>query len=111
VGEREDLEAARVGDDRPLPAHEPVEPSEPGDPLGPRRQHQVEGVAQHELVAQLGDLRGRQRANAAARRQRDEGRRLDRAVDHVEPPGSGGSVSRGYLEAQAFRVVAHDPEA
>jgi hypothetical protein len=32
-------------------------------------------------------------------------------VHEVEPPGSGGSVSRGYLESKAFRVAAHDPEA
>jgi hypothetical protein len=29
----------------------------------------------------------------------------------VEPPGPGGSVSRGYLESEASRVTAHDPEA
>ena len=80
VGEREDLEAPGVGDDRPLPAHEPVQPAERRDSLRPRREHQVEGVAQHHLVAELGHLRRGQRANAAARRERDERRRLDRSV-------------------------------
>ena len=33
VAERDDLEAARVGQDRAVPGHEPVEPAEPLDPL------------------------------------------------------------------------------
>ena len=33
VGERDDLEAAAVGEDRAVPAHEPVEPAEALDPL------------------------------------------------------------------------------
>ena len=111
VGQREDLEAAGVRDDRPLPAHEPVQPAERRDSLRPRREHQVKGVPQDQLVAELGHLPGRQRPNAAARRQRDEGRRLDQAVNDVEPPGPGGSVSRCDLESEAFRVAAHDPEA
>ena len=56
VGEREDLEAAGVGDQRPLPAHEPVQPAGGGDPLRPGRDEQVVGVAEHHLVAELGDL-------------------------------------------------------
>jgi hypothetical protein len=111
VGQREDLEAAGVGDDRPLPPHEPVQPAERRDRLAPRRQHQVKGVPQDQRVAELGYLGGGQGANAATGRKRDERRRLDGAVNDLEPPGPGGSFSRGYLEPEAFRVVAHDPEA
>jgi hypothetical protein len=32
-------------------------------------------------------------------------------MNESEPPGSGGSISRRYLEAKAFRIVSHDPEA
>ena len=63
VGEREDLEAAGVGDQRPLPAHEPVQPAGVGDPLRARRDEQVVGVAEDQLVAELGDL-ARTRARA-----------------------------------------------
>ena len=61
VGEREDLEAAGVGDQRPVPAHELVQAAELGDPLGPGRQQQVVGVAEDQLVAELGDLADVQR--------------------------------------------------
>jgi hypothetical protein len=37
VGEREDLEAARVGDDRPFPAHEAVQAAARRDPVLARR--------------------------------------------------------------------------
>ena len=33
VAERDDLEPAGVGEDRPVPAHEPMQPAEAGDPL------------------------------------------------------------------------------
>jgi hypothetical protein len=58
VPHREDLEAAGVGDDRALPAHEAVQPAEPLDQLAPRAQEQVEGVAEHHLVAERRDLGG-----------------------------------------------------
>ena len=56
VGEREDLEAAGVGDQRPLPAHEAVQAPGGGDPVRPGRDEQVVGVAEDELVAEAGDL-------------------------------------------------------
>ena len=59
MGEREDLEAAGVGDQRPLPAHEAVQPAGGGDPLRPGRDEQVVGVAEDQLVAKLRDLGGR----------------------------------------------------
>ena len=89
VGEREDLEAAGVGDQRPLPAHEPVQAAGGGDPLRPGRDEQVVGVAEDQLVAEPGDLVGLQPAHRPLRRQRDEGRRLDRPVRRcgARPPG------------------------
>ena len=49
VAQREDLEAARVGQDRPVPAHEPVQPAELGDQLVAGPEVQVVGVAEHDL--------------------------------------------------------------
>jgi hypothetical protein len=56
VTHREDLVAARIGDDRPPPAHELVEAAQPGDQLVSRLHEEVERVAEHHVVAELGDL-------------------------------------------------------
>src|SRR3954454_296560 len=71
VGEREHLKAAGIGDDRPLPAHEAMEPAEPGDPVGPRSQHQMKGVPEHQLDPEPRHLGSRERPDAAAGRERD----------------------------------------
>ena len=111
VSEREDLKAAGVGDDRPPPPHEPMEPAERGDPIRPGRQHEVEGVPEHHLVAEPGDLGRAQGADAPAGRQRNERRRLDDPRSRVEPPGAGGSIARRDLEPKPLRVAAHDPNS
>jgi len=49
--ERHDLETAGIGKDRVRPVHEPVQPAERRDPLGARPQHQVIGVAEHDVGA------------------------------------------------------------
>ena len=100
VGQREDLEAAGVGDQRPLPAHEAVQAAGSGDPLRARRDEQVVGVAQHHLVAELGHLVRFEPAHRALGRQRDEGRRLHRPVRRVQHPGPRGAVPRPDLEPQ-----------
>ena len=53
LGQRHDLEAAGVGEDRPLPAHEAVQAAEPRHPLGAGPQHQVVGVAEDDVGAGL----------------------------------------------------------
>ena len=78
VRQREDLESPGVGDDRPVPADELVQAAELGDPLRPRREEEMEGVAEDQLEAEPGNVGGAQGANRAARREWDEGRRLDR---------------------------------
>ena len=64
VAEREDLEAARVGQDRPVPAHEPVQPAELGDQLVAGPEVQVVGVAEQDLRA---ERRAPRRASASSR--------------------------------------------
>src|SRR3954470_11332426 len=71
---------------------------------------EVEGVAEDELVAEVGDLGGRERANAAAGGQRNECRGRDGPPGEPEPPGSGGSVACRDLEVEALGVASHDPE-
>ena len=80
LAERHHLEAARIGQDRTRPVHEPVQPAQRRHPLGAGPQHQVEGVAQHDLGAGLGDRLRQHRLDGAGGAERHEGRRLDRAV-------------------------------
>ena len=49
VAQREDLEAAGVGQDRPVPAHEAVQAAELGDQLVAGPEVQVVGVAEQDL--------------------------------------------------------------
>ena len=51
AGERHHLEAAGVGEDRMRPADESVQAAERRDPLRARPQHQVIGVAEHDVGA------------------------------------------------------------
>ena len=59
VAERDDLEAARVGQDRAVPVHEPMQAAEPRDPLVPGPQVQVVGVGQDDRGADVAEVVGR----------------------------------------------------
>ena len=79
---REDLKATRVGDDWPLPAHEGADAAKPLDQLRAGVEQQVEGVAQHHLIPQRGNLLGQQAFDGGLRRERHE-----RGRAHVAPVG------------------------
>ncbi len=51
--EAEHLEAARVGEDGLVPVHEAMQSAVRADDLGARPQHQVEGVAEDDLCADV----------------------------------------------------------
>jgi hypothetical protein len=93
VTHREHLEAPRVRDDRPPPAHELVQPAHARDVFVPGPDEEVEGVAEHHLVAERRHLRRVQRLDRRARGQRDEGRRVNLAVRRNENARSGGAVA------------------
>jgi hypothetical protein len=46
IAQRDNLESTRVGEDRPVPSHELVEPAEASDALVPRTQVKVIGVGE-----------------------------------------------------------------
>ena len=58
VRQREHLEAAGVGEDRPVPAREAVQAAVRLDHFQARAQVQVEGVAEDDLGAELADCSG-----------------------------------------------------
>ena len=63
--EREDLVAARVGEEVALPVHEAVEPAQRLDRVDAGPQHEVVRVAQHDLGAEALQVGRRQRPHRA----------------------------------------------
>jgi serine/threonine-protein kinase len=107
VAHREDLEAAGVGDDRPLPAHELVEAAELADQLVPGREEEVERVAEHHVVAELGGLGDLERLDHGLGGQRDEGGRADLAVGEPQRAAAGARRRRrgGGCRSRAMRAA------
>jgi hypothetical protein len=100
VAERDDLEAARVGQDRPVPGHELVEAAETGDPLVAGSKVEVVRVRQDDRRAGRGDVVRVERLDGRVRADRHELGRLDDAMRQREATdsGAGGSVSRRRYE-------------
>src|SRR5262249_39783984 len=104
VSEREDLEATGVRDDRPLPAHEAVQPSPRRDRLLARDEVQVKRVPEHHLVTETGDLTRGQTAHAALRRQRDERRSRNRSVRCTNQARAGCAVTGLDLKTEPVGI-------
>ena len=78
LGQRENLVAAGIGENRALPAHEVVEATELRHEIVPRPQVQVIGIGQHHLCAQRVDLLHDQALHGALGAHRHErGREYD----------------------------------
>ncbi len=84
VAQREDLVAARIGQDRAVPAHEAVEPAELGDQLVAGPEEEVVGVAEDDVRAERPHLVGVERLDRRLRPDRHERRRRDVAVRGAE---------------------------
>lgn len=100
--EAEHLEAARVREDRPLPVHEAVQVAVRGNHLRARPQHQVEGVAEHDLRTDAHELLGCHRLDGAVGADGHEGGRIDDAVAQREP-----AAARGAVAGQDFKLQRH----
>ena len=101
VAQREDLEAAGVGEDRRVPAHEPVQPAEVADQLVARPEVQVVGVAEQDLRAEVAHLVRVQRLHGPLRPDGHEDGRLDLPVRRPQHPGPRRPVGRLHLEDRA----------
>ena len=99
-GERKDLIAAAVGQDRAIPPHERVQPTELFHAVDARRLQQVVGIGQDDSRASRSHIRRRQRLDGPARAHGHERRRLHRAVRRLEladaQPGAG--IHGAHLE-------------
>ena len=89
VAHREDLKAARVGDDRPVPAHELVQAAEARDALVAGVEEEVEGVAEDDVVAEGRDLGRQHPLDRRLGRQGHEGGRAHLAVGGAQDPRAG----------------------
>ena len=98
--EAEHLIAAAVGEDRPVPGHEPVQPAAPRDQIVTGPQVQVIGVAQNDLGAERLEAVVERGLHRAARADRHERRRLDAAVRECEGTASRAPVAVGDVEAE-----------
>ncbi|GBD46745.1 hypothetical protein HRbin41_01577 [bacterium HR41] len=103
VAERENLETAGVGDERPAPPGEAVQPAETLDCLGARSQHQQEGVTENERVAEALDVVEVERADGSGRGEGHERRCLDRSVAQLEHTRARAAVASLDGETQTLR--------
>ena len=85
----EGLEAARVGEDGPVPGHEGMQATEGLDALVARPHPQVVGVREEHLSPRVLDLRGQQALHRTAGSHRHEGGCLDLSMREREHAPSG----------------------
>ena len=92
-GHRERLESAGVGEDRAIPAHEPMTSASPGHQIIARPQHEVIGVIQDDLTAGLPNVVGRQPLDRRFGAHGHEGGRVERAVRSCDAANACGSMA------------------
>ena len=106
LAQTEDLKAAGVGQQRPRPAHKPVQPAHAPYGLVSGPQVEVIGVAQDNFGAQRFQNVLRDGLNRAGGAHRHEDRRLDRAVRqmHLRPPPARRGGCR-YVEVESHQTI------
>ncbi len=95
------MKAAGVGEDRPVPAHERVQPAHLADDLVAGAQVQVVRVAEDHLRAQGAEIVGVERLDRRQRAHRHERGRVDAPVRCGEDAGARGAVLVFDGEAEA----------
>jgi hypothetical protein len=103
--QREDLVAARVGQDRPAPAHEAVDAAHPAKQLDAGAEHEVVRVGEDDLDADPGQIRRVEPGDGRARAHRHEHGSVDPPVPRRErtAPRARSAVDRRDREAQGHR--------
>src|SRR5581483_10471225 len=104
--ETEDLIAAAVSEDRPGPADERVQATAAGDQIGAGTEHQVIGVAEDDLRADLFEVSAAHRLDGALRPDRHEGRRRHDAVRGAKFPEPGVTVAGDKREGESVGHVS-----
>ena len=104
--EAEDLKAAGIGQDGPVPVHELVQPAAPGDHLVAGPHAQVIGVAEDDARTEVFQVLGADRLDRALGAHRHEDGSGDDAVGGVQFPCASLSVSAVYAEFSDMHVYA-----
>ena len=107
LGEAHHLKPAGIGEDRVRPAHEFVQAAEPGDPFRAGRQHQMIGVAEHDVRAERAHLARIHRLDRRGGSARHEGGRADRSARRRNRAEPGGAVARADMEGEVFAGFSH----
>ena len=99
-GERHHLEAAGIRQDRQRPVHEFVQAAKRRDPLGAGPQHQMIGIAEHDLGAGRTHVIRHQALHRALRADRHEGGRLHAPMRGDEFAAARGAVGLDQAEGK-----------
>ncbi len=86
IGQAKHLKAAGIGEDRPRPGHETMQPAQAPDPFVARPKIKMISVAKQDLNAKLAERLLRQSLHRALRPDRHERRRVDHAMRCCETP-------------------------
>jgi len=99
--QREDLKTTAIGDDRPVPGHEAVQPAQVAHRLRARSQQQVIGIGEQYACTQVAQLGRRDALDATGGADDAEEGRFDAAVRRVQQARPRVAVARlvGDLEA------------
>ena len=98
IGQRHDLKAAAIGQDRLVPVHELVQTTQPRDPLRRGAQHQVIGIAQQDVSARGCHAFGHHRLDGGRSPNRHKGRGPNVAARRVDHAGA--CLAVGCLEIE-----------
>jgi hypothetical protein len=96
--QRHHLEAAGIGEHRAVPAGEGLQAAKCGDALGSGPQHQVIGIAEHDVGAGIAHLAPVHALHRAGRADRHEGRRPHQAMRRGEASAARRAVGTQKLE-------------
>ncbi len=99
-GKAHHLIAAAIGQDRPVPSHETVQPAQRGHALRAGPQHQMIGVAQNDVGACRADLGRAHRLDGGGGAHRHESWGANIAAPHADRAGASLAVGRGDGEGE-----------
>ena len=105
--QREDLEPARVRQDRALPAHETVNAARAPENLRPGTQQQVVGIREQDLRARVLQRLRKLRLHRGLRADRHEERRLHLVVQRAKRRGPRARARRLRVEAEVQPGAIH----
>src|SRR5579862_1797307 len=108
IGQAENLKPARIGKNRPIPTHEPVQTAHLSDGLDSGPQIKVVGIAEQNLDTQLFEHILRNALDRTKRPDRHEYRRLDFSMRSDELASARRAASRFNLKLNRHRGILAD---